>query len=62
MNWKKILLFAVGAAVVGGLSPWLQAAQAGQHVAFTLRNVGVPAFAAVVAVLGGLFTRRPQDH
>lgn len=61
MNWKKLLLFVLGSAVVGGVSPWLSGQASGTHVAFTAGNVILPALATLGATLTALFTVPPHQ-
>ncbi len=61
MNWKKILLFAAGSGLAGGLVPWLQGVTSGHAVPFTFGTVGVPALLTAASSIIALFTKRPQE-
>ncbi len=61
MNWKKILLYAVGGGFAGSVGHCLTTAAGGGHCAFTAGNILLPALITILATLAALFTHRPQD-
>lgn len=61
MNWKKILGFAVGSGLLGGITPYVQSFTSGHPMPLTFGTVGVPMLITLVSTLAGLFTHRPQD-